>query len=261
MIGCQQIQASASRLTIVIDCALIGSDILRVTTTFRYPDGSYVDLFVKETPNELFHSYVLTDMGSTTAYLLDMNLRAWKTSKRRNAVGQICKVLGVSQDGGALQVLIKRNAEDFGSAVLRLAQACIRVSDLALTYTIRSVSAFKDDVEEFLDSTGFEYKVDPKFQGQFGKEVRIDFQIYGPRQESLVQAITAANSVVANRVADDSFTRWYDIKVHRSGKQFITVYDSIVTAFDPTDLLRLEDLSIIVGFPDQQEILREVLAA
>src|SRR5208283_3659269 len=103
-------------------------------------------------------SFMLTDLGETTAYLLEMNIRPWKTQRRKKMIETICSTLNVKQDGGELKIpLASYETEHLGDAFVTLAQACIRVSDVSMTQTLRTVSAFKEDVEEFLDSTGYKY--------------------------------------------------------------------------------------------------------
>jgi hypothetical protein len=191
-----------------------------------------------------------------------MNIRPWKTQKRKKLISDICSALGVEQDGGELKIsLAVYEAAQLGDAFLRLAQACIRVSDVSMTQTQRLVSQFKEDVEEFLESTGYRYETDRAIPGKFGQEIRIDFSVEGPRAVSLLQAVSAANPVVGRHVADDAFTRWYDIPHMKSAAQFITVVDAGVQTFSEPDLRRLEELSILIAFPDQQGQLLEALAA
>lgn len=262
MVDCESLAQVAKKLSVIADCESVSPDLLRITTIFKYPDGSHIDLFLRD-HKDLLREFTLSDLGETIGYLLELNIRPWKTNKRKELVSRICRTLGVQQNGAELAISMSEHeiTGDLGGAIVRLAQACIRVSDLALSFTIRTVSAFRDDVEEFLDSNGYKYDTDIPIRGGFGKEVRIDFQVEGPRQLSLIQTLTAANAVTGARVADDLFTRWYDIRHMRSSKQFLTVYDSESKGLSPTDLQRIEDFSVVLGYPDQQGELIETLAA
>lgn len=262
MINCDSLTQAARKLSLVASCEPITPELLRITTIFKYPDGSHVDLFLREHYG-LLREYTLSDLGETTGYLLELNIRPWKTNKRKELVSRICKTLGIRQDGAELKLQMAEHeiADQLGDAIVRLSQACIRVSDLALSFTVRTLSAFRDDVEEFLDSNGYKYETDVPIQGGFGKEVKIDFQVEGPRRPSLIQTLAAANAVTGSRIADDVFTKWYDIKHVRSAQNFLTVYDSESQGLSPTDLQRIEDFAVVVGYPDQQSELIEAIAA
>jgi hypothetical protein len=262
MLDCQSWVQRSKNVSIVVDCSTVSTDILRLTTIFKYPDGSHVDLFLKHDSQHMFDSFVLSDLGETTGYLLELNIRPWKTQKRKRVISQICATLGVEQDGGELKISLSHHElDDWGDALMRLAQACIRVSDIALTYTSRIVSAFRDDVEEFLESTGYRYETDRMVPGKFGPEVRIDFSVTGAHAEYLLQTLTAANTVVARHTSDDLFTKWYDIPHMRSAAQFVTVLDASSNVFAVPDIRRLQEVSTVIGFPDEQDLLRHTLAA
>jgi hypothetical protein len=264
MLDCASFNEIASRISVVRSCQALANGILRVTTTFQYPDGSYVDLFFRERSDNFLNSLVLTDMGETTAYLLELNIRPWKTAKRKQIISRICHTLGVEQSGAELLINVaqyERTAEQIGPAIIRLAQACLRVSDISLTYSLRSVSAFREEVEEFLDGLGYRYETDVKIPGQLGKDVVIDFSVEGPNRISLVHTMSAANSIVARHVADDVFTRWYDIRHVRSGRNCVTVYDGSTNAFAETDIQRIGDFSTSLAFPDEQESIAAMLKA
>lgn len=207
---------------------------------------------------------MLTDLGETTAYLLELNIRPWKTAKRKQIISRICNVLEVEESGAELLINIAQYepTAPIAPAIIRLAQACLRVADISLAYTLHSVSAFREEVEEFLDGTWYPHETDVKIRGQFGKDVVIDFSVDGPNSISLIHTMSAANLVVARHVADDVFTRWYDIRHVRSGRNCITIYDASSNAFAENDIQRIGDLATPLGFPDEQEsILRSIQAA
>lgn len=262
MLDCASFGKIASGISLVLNCAEVKPGLLRFTTIFRYPDGSFVDLFLRQDISDALNSFTLTDLGETTAYLLEMNIHAWKTNKRKGMISSICETLDVKQDGGELKIqLTNYEADRLGDAFVRLAQACIRVSDVSMTQTLRVTNPFKDDLEEFLDSTGYRYEVDRMIPGKFGQEVKIDFSVEGPRTVSLLQSLSAANAVVGRHMADDLFTRWYDIPHMKSASRFVTVIDANNSPFSEPDLRRIEELSTMVSFPDQQQELLQLIAA
>ncbi len=259
---CKEFNEIAAGISLVLDCSEVSPGILRFHTIFKYPDGSDVDLFLRQDQSSFTDHFMLTDLGETTAYLLEMNIRPWKTQRRKKLIAGICETLGVEPSGGEFRVpLAIYEPQQLGDAFVRLAQACIRVSDVSMTQTLRTVSAFKEDLEEFLDSTGFPFEVDRMVPGKFGSQVRIDFSVQGPKRESLLQALSAANEVVGHRVAEDVFTRWYDIPHMKTAAQFITVIDASNGHFPDQDVRRIDEVSTLMEFPDQQEELTRALAA
>lgn len=259
---CGEFQKIAGGVSLIVNCSEIKAGLLRFQTIFKYPDGSSIDLFLRQDPASFTDRFLLTDLGETTAYLLEMNVHPWKTQRRKKLIAGICDTLDIQQSGGELSVpLAAYEPEHLGTSFLRLAQACIRVSDVSMTQTLRTVSAFKEDVEEFLDSTGYPFEVDRMVPGKFGSGVRIDFSVEGPKRVSLLQALSAANDVVGHRVAEDVFTRWYDIPHMKSAAQFITVLDASNSHFPEPDVRRIDDVSNLIDFPDQQDELSNALAA
>jgi uncharacterized protein DUF1828 len=260
--NCSSFADVAGRVPLVRECSELKPGLLRFSTIFKYPDGSNVDLFLRQDSRTFTEAFTLTDLGETTAYLLEMNIRPWKTQRRKKLISGICSTLDVTQDCGEFKIsLTNYESERLGDAFLRLAQTCIRVSDISMTQTLRTVSAFKEDLEEFLDSTGYRYETDRMVPGKFGMDVRIDFSVEGPHRVSLLQALTAANIVVGHRVAEDVFIRWHDIVHMKSGSQFVTALDSNNSNFPDQDVRRAEELSTVVAFPDHQEEMLQLLGA
>jgi hypothetical protein len=259
MLRCDAVnEALRKSISLVAECDTISDGILRIATEFRYPDGSHVDVFLDQSSSP----YILSDLGETAAYLREVGIKPWASRKRRNIVADVCRRLRINQNDGQLQIEFPGMDQDaFADAVLRLGQACIRISDLSLAVRHRSPSDFKDQVQDFIDSHQFQYEVDHKLLGSKGNEVRIDFKIDGPRPHSasLVQTLSAADSNTARHQAEDAFARWYDINEQRNGNSFLTVYDSSSDAFREPDLRRLQDFSQLIRFPAQQQLFLEAL--
>ena len=123
---------------IVRDCNKLKTGIIRLETTFQYPDGSYVDLFLLEetlleqpfinSTNINKTKLLLTDLGNTTNSLLDSHIELWATQQAREMVKLVCDSLAVDYENGEFRVFIDEQSQnDLTEYVLRLAQACIRV--------------------------------------------------------------------------------------------------------------------------------------
>ena len=148
---CNDVKRAISGFSLVVDCGRIDNGLMRLATPFRYPDGSLIDVFVLSDPSRLpqVPSFTISDLGQTTANLLDMHIKTWTTKKRKQAVADVCASLGVAQRGGEF-VIELASLSELSDAIVRLSQACIRVSDLIFTQRISAPVSFRDDVEEFL---------------------------------------------------------------------------------------------------------------
>ena len=261
ILDCAKIKEMVQGISLVRHCDTIRNGMVRMATPFRYPDGSLVDLFLGQNPS-LFEGLKLTDLGQTTAYLLNLHVKPWATQKRKQRVADICNSLAVSREGGELVVYLpNEKASDIAEAMVRLGQACIRMSDLAFTQSLRSVNAFREDLEEFIEFGDVRYEPDILLPGQFGKDVSVDFRVYGKRVTSLVQTVSTGNSAAAHGLANEVFRRWYDLTPQRSANQFVTVYDASNDVFRGDDLARLSDVSQVFAFPAEQDALKLAIAA
>jgi hypothetical protein len=259
-IDCDTLRKLVSQFSLVEDCDFIKDGSLRIATPFNYPNGSQVDLFLGYS-NGLFSQYVLSDYGLTANYLLDMHIKPWSTSKRRQLIQDICETLEVESDTGVFRVALGREIENLSSAIVRLAQACIRVSDLSFTQRLQNSATFQESVEEFIAGAELTYETEPVLIGALNNPVKVDFRVKGAKVLSLVQTLSAPNPTNAHPKSVEVFTRWFDLQSHNGQRhQFVTVFDTI-NSFKEYDLERLALVSTVVGFPEEREELQEILAA
>lgn len=256
---CEQIKKAVSAFSLVKACDDIRNGMVRLATPFQYPNGAGVDLFLGSKP-ELFDKWILTDLGQTTAWLLDLNLKLWTTEKRKQLVADICKGLDITQEGGQFQLILE-DMKQLPDAMVRLSQACLRVADLAFTQRLRIASEFNEDFEEFLDLADASYKPDFSIQGAYGKIVKVNFKVVGHRSETLVQTLSTRSSVASHAMANEAFVKWHDLQPHRSHFQFLTIYDTTNDSFRDDDLARLNSMSVMMGYPAQEQDIKAVLAS
>lgn len=261
MFECSNVEEIIQRFSLIEDCQQIKNGMIRIQTPFQYMDGSKVDLFIEEVP-DLFSTIVISDMGETVSTLMDMHLKLWSTKKRRELVSEICHSLGVEREGGRFKIALRENSADqLSMAIVRLAQACIRIGDLALSQRYRTVGQFKDDLEEMLSLSDLEYETSTSIEGRYGRPVDVDFKVTGLKVVTLVQTLSSSNSAAAHSLSNEVFRKWYDLEPMRPQYQFLTIFDSSNDVFRSDDLARIENHSTILGFPAQQESIIQVLAA
>jgi hypothetical protein len=261
-LSCEELRQKVRGLALVVECDVVKSGALRFATPFRYSDGSQVDLFLTEKDVLFGHKYVLSDFGQTTAYLLDLQIKPWATKRRKQVIADVCRALEVEQADGQLQIRLRdSDLADLSEAVVRLAQACIRVADLTLTQRLGAPSVFREELEEFLADENLEYEESITLVGRFEKDVPVDFRVYGRHVKSLVLTLSTANTAAAHGLGNEVFRRWYDLEPYRPDHQAVTVWDTRNDVFHDDDLARLRDVSIVFGFPAETDRLRPALAA
>lgn len=259
MITASNITEYVKEISLIKSCDIVRKGVVRVATPFSYPDGSKIDLFIEEN----LHGLKLSDMGQTVANLLDLHVKPWSSKKRIQAVTDICRSLDVELEGSELFTHVDSlDPNAISMAMVRLAQACIRVSDLALTQRFRLQSAYKDDIEEFVASIELPFDSMCKLPGPNGSEIEVDFQVQGKSVTSLILTLSTQNANAAHPLCNEIFRKWYDLKkLHQSEFQFVTAYDSNTNIFKAEDLQRIEDYSTLIAFPAQSDVMQSVIAA
>jgi Domain of unknown function DUF1828 len=259
ILNCESIKEYVNSFSLVKKCDVIQCGDLRIATPFIYPNGSHIDLFLIKT-NELFTNYVLSDFGQTADYVADMQFSLWATKKRRTIIDDICQSLRVTNSDGQFEIqLTPEDFTQFYNPIVRLTQACIRISDLVFTQRLTISGTFQEEIEEFLAVSHLNYEPDIALKGKHDKDIKVDFKVQGKNIISLVQSLSSRTN--SHIIANEIFTRWYDLSSYKSSSQFITVYDQSCDAYRDDDLGRLSEFSMVLGFPKEQEQLLEALAA
>ncbi len=231
---------------------------VRMETEFLYPDGSSVDVFiVQESP--LLPAAKLSDLGQTTSWLLDIQVRPWLSKKRQRFLEDALRIYDVKQSGGALERALP-SMDELIQGVVKLGQACVRVADL--TYTRRSSlqTSVAEDLEEFLVDAELPFDTNAELDGRHGTKVRVDFLVRGPSVESALLALASGNASQAHIAANEVFRRWWDLDVPGRTKQLVTVFDDRFDVYREEDLQRLRDVSDVVALSDR-EAMKDLLAA
>ncbi len=235
-----------------------GTDVIRVQSIFRYPGGEYVDMFLHSRPGVPAE---LSDDGFTMGQLLSMGVDPDATQKRKAFVADVCEELTVHRRGGEFFTPLGSDpARTFADATIRLGQACVRIADLSLTHRHRLVSAFGDDLEEGLESLQLPYERGVPLAGRGGRRVTVDYIVDGATRRNALLTMTAKQANTAHNVANDTFTKWFDLEHYQADYQFVTVLDSAKAGlFRPEDIERLELFSEVVAFPEEGDRLRELV--
>lgn len=231
---------------------------VRIETSFLYPEGSYVDLYVPH-DHSLFKQLKLSDLGQTMQWLLDVQVRPWLSKKRQRFVEDVMHIYGAEQRGGVLELELP-SLDGLVDGVVRLGQACVRVTDLIYTRRTYMQSPVAEEVEEVLADGALDYDPDVELKGRFGKPVRVDFLVKGRRTRSGVLTWSSGNSSQAHIQANEIFRRWYDLDIPARTEQKVTVFDDRYDVYRKEDLERLREKSQVIGLSDRTSIV-DLLAA
>ena len=264
-IGCREISELVKSFSLVKDCTALPNGTLRLATAFRYPNGSFVDLFIRR-DESLFPGYVITDFGQTAVYLRNLHIKIDSTRKRKQTLDDICEALNVHRQDNQIFVAVADNEVDsIPETMARLAQACIRISDLSYMQRFPMSASFKEEVEEFIEGAEFEYEPDIPIPGKYGKLVVVDFQVHGQR-DSLLKTLSTRNPATAHELMNEILRCWVDLAEYVKDHKLVTIIDDRDMPYKDKlyrkdDLARIGDFSKLFAFPSQQEEIKELLAA
>ena len=230
---------------------------IRIQTDFRYPEGSYVDLFLLA--NGLFPQERLSDLGNTFSWLADLQIRPWESKKRLQFVEDVVKALDVELVDGALETSVPAPTALPG-AISRLGQACLRVADLMYTRRSSLLVPVAEEVEEILVDIGVDYKTDAELAGIYGTMVKVDFLVSTPRNPTAILTWASTNPSQGHQIGNEIFRRWYDLRENPAADR-VTIYDDRVEAYRDEDVKRIADLSEVVGLSERGRIVELLNAA
>jgi len=252
----ESIQKELAGFQLVRQIDQVGVGHVRIETGLSYPDGSSIDVFVKHDPT-LFPKLILTDFGQTTAWLISAMVKPWTSNKRQQIIEDVLRIYGAKSDGGALSLEVPGERE-LTTSILRLGQACIRVSDLYFTRRASIQSQAVDEVEEIIAETDLQFESGIEIPGKYNKPVKIDFLVHGRSTESAIMTLYGMNTSQVQSKSVDIFKRWYDLSSWENQK--ITIYDDRRDIYHDEDLKRIEDVSMLLPLSDSRTI-REAIAA
>ncbi|GAB4196373.1 MAG: hypothetical protein OHK0013_03550 [Sandaracinaceae bacterium] len=232
---------------------------VRLETSFLYPDGASIDLFL-ENRDPLLPAEVLSDFGQTMSWLLDVQVKPWMSKKRQRFLEDALRIYDVKQQGGALETKLTPDLTNLVDAVVRLGQACVRVADLTYTRRTSAQAGVVEEVEEVLADANLDYDVAAVLTGRYGNAVPVDFLVRGRNAASAVITLSATNTSTAHSVANEIFRRWYDLDVPQRSEQRVTVLDDRYDTYRTEDIQRLGDISNVIALSDRRT-LTDLLAA
>ena len=255
---CSQIKKHVSNLPLVRFCDQVRSGAFRMSTPFSYPNGDNIDLFL-ENRGDIFENFLLSDYGMTSVYLSHFQVQTDSSRKRAELIEDIASGLGVSVKNGMLQVIVE-GAEnpDFSDAILRLSQACVKVSDLAYHARRAADLSFKQDIGNLLTKEDFPFKPDEKVPGIYGRDVKVDFLVVSKVLSYLLIVANRNESSLHSR-SNEVFIKWDSVERTQNANLITVVKEPSLKMMRSDDKQRIERYSQLLVYPEKQRELVSIL--
>ena len=220
----------------LFECSLSSSEGVRVRTPMLYPDGGIVDVFVLERGD----TYIVTDFGDALGWLYIQSVSRNRSRRQRLLIDDVCNTLRVELYRGQL-VLRHIKQDGLGEAVVRLAQAVVRVSDVWFTMRIQTFQNTADEVEEWLLEKRIPFEREVRQAGRSGRDWTINFRTRTERT-SLVFLLSTGSRGSARRISEHVVAGCVDLSHLKSDQPEL----AFVSLFDDTqDVWRDEDFSMV----------------
>ena len=232
-------------------------DIVRIRTPFLYPDGDYIDLFLKAAGDVT----TVSDLGESLRWLRSQTLSPRRSPKQNALIQDACVTHGVELYKGMLLARC-RPGDSLAEVTTRVAQACLRVSDLWFKFRNRSVESVTDEVSDFLSERQLSFDQGPKYAGRSGRAWTVDFHVRAPKRSSLVYVLSTGSRSTARSVAAQVLAAWYDLNYLTAGPEalhFVSLFDDTADVWADEDFRLVEPLSTVARW-SQPDRVAEVLA-
>lgn len=215
---------------------------IRIRTPFLYPDGDVIDLFLRNDGNH----QTLTDLGETVRWLSAQTPVTRRTAKQTRLLYDVCVTHGIEFFRGALTLRV--NELTFADDLNRLAQACLRTSDLWFTFRSRAIETVTEEVAEFLNERKVPFEQNETLVGRSSRKWKVDFHTHSTSKSSFVQILSTGTRGAARRLTEHVLTQWYDLHhLSLAGPlRFVSLFD------DTVDVWAEEDFNLLTNVSDVQ---------
>lgn len=237
-------------------CEQLG-DYTRVQTPMLFPDGDFIDIYIKSLPN----GFLLTDLGETVRWLKSQTINSKRTNKQIQMVTDICKTVGVDFFRGMISINTNDSSQ-LAAKLVDITQASLRVADISMMFRSRLNEFFAEEVEEFLIEHQYTFDRDPVKIGRSQKSWKPNFHVRYNNNNSLVYTLSSGNRSVATAIVNKVCTAWMDLTLLRSPNsniKFISLIDDNDDVWSESDIRLLSSNSEVAYWrrPDEfQDLLK-----
>ena len=244
-------------LSPLFECSPAPIEGVRVRTPMMYPDGGIVDVFVLERGE----AYTITDFGDALGWLQMQSVSRGLTKRQNALVGDVCRTLRVELFKGQL-ILREIKPEELGDAVIRLAQAVVRVSDVRFTMQPKRIKTTADEVEGWLQGKRIQFERRVKLQGVSNRDWTVDFQTETKRIAMIFLLDTSSRSAV-KRITENVLAGCVDLgylKDRNPELTFVSLFNDTHDIWTDQDFRLVERHSEIARW-SRPDTLEQILLA
>ena len=239
-------------------CSPAPQEGVRVRTPLLYPDGGVVDVFVLERG----YRYTVTDYGDALGWLGLQSVSRRRSRKQQLLVQDVCQTLRIELFQGELTLRSVAN-DALGEAVLRVAQAVVRVSDLWFTLRSQSLQTTADEVDEWLREKDIRFERAVRQSGRSGQNWTIDFRTLTDERTSLVFLLSTGSRGATRRILEHVLAGWVDLshlKASQPSLAFVSLFDDTEDVWQQEDFSLVEDHSEVARWSRPDEFERILMA-
>ena len=239
-------------------CSETGHGTVRVRTPLLYPDGGVVDVFVLARGS----GYIVTDFGDALGWLWLQSISQRRSARQEALVGDVCQTLRIELSDD--QLILRGVTQDtLGEAVLRVAQAALRVSDLWFTIRSQTFQTTADEVAEWLTEKRIPFQRNVSKQGRSTREWTVNFETQTDNRTGLVFLLSTGSRGSVHRITEHVVAGCGDLshlKSSQSNLEFVSLFDDTVDVWRPEDFRLVEECSRIARWSAPDE-LQAILTA
>jgi hypothetical protein len=150
-----------------------------------------------------------------------------------------------------------------GEAVLRVAQAVVRVSDLWFTLRSQSLQTTADEADEWLREKDIRFERAVRQSGRSGQNWTIDFRTLTDERTSLVFLLSTGSRGATRRIAERVLAGWVDLSHLRASQPslaFVSLFDDTEDVWQQEDFSLVEDHSEVARWSRLDEFERILMA-
>jgi len=228
----------------------------RIQTPFLYPDGDIIDIFYKNDGDTI----TLTDFGETLRWLRMQTIAQRRSPRQRQLIADVCLTHSINFNRGMFTVRASQS-EDLASAVMRLSQGLLRISDLWFTFRNKAGESIVDEVADLFHEHFIRFERDPHVQGRSTRVWRPDFQIRQKNHNVLIDVLSTGSRAASRNLAASTSAMWHDLSYLTVGQEaikFISLFDDTVDVWNEEDFKLVGDMSDIAYWSRSDEFLEKV---
>ena len=224
---------------------------VRVRTPMLYPDGGVVDVFVLPRGN----GYDVTDFGDALGWLWLQSVSPRRSARQEALARDVCQTLRIELFND--QLTMRGVTQDaLGEAVIRVAQAAVRVSDLWFTIRSQALQTTADEVEEWLTEKRITFQRDVAKRGRSTREWTVNFETQTDNRTGLVFLLATGSRGAVHRITDHVVAGCVDLhhlKESQSNLEFVSLFDDTVDVWRPEDFSQVDAFSRVARWsaPDE----------